>query len=313
MTAIRFIDRKEHVLPQTKTLYRLAIIVALVGNALLLALKAVGAFVTASSAIYADAANSAADVGYSLLMALGLWLSLRPADETHPHGHRRIEPLVGLFIGTMMALAGVEAVRTGISAWRQGGRRILSAWGLVVPAITCVLKATMYPLVRSIGRRASSPAIIASAKDNLSDTLTSAVALVGVAASRFGVAWADPLAALLVAVWIFRASWDVLHENVQQLVGGSVPASFRESIIEAVRSVPEVCEIDQLIVEYAGPQVRADIHVTADRTLSLDQVHRLSHRVRAAVESLEQVDHAFVHVEPCVDCSLHATEVKSFE
>ena len=88
----------DNVSPHTRRLYVQASIVALLGNVLLVIGKGAAALVSGSSALYADAANSAADVAYSMLMGVGLWLALQPPDPGHPHGHRRIESLVSLFI-----------------------------------------------------------------------------------------------------------------------------------------------------------------------------------------------------------------------
>ncbi len=92
------VDR-DNISAATRRLYSRASLVAVVGNLALFGAKWAAAQTSGSSAIYADAANSASDVAYSLLMGLGLWLSLRPPDAGHPHGHRRIESLVSLLIG----------------------------------------------------------------------------------------------------------------------------------------------------------------------------------------------------------------------
>ena len=98
--------------PRVRGLYTQAIAIALVGNVVLLLAKAIGAWLTQSSAIYADAANSASDVAYSVLMAVALRLSLRPPDVSHPHGHRRIESLVSMLIGVMMTAAAATDSET---------------------------------------------------------------------------------------------------------------------------------------------------------------------------------------------------------
>lgn len=283
---------------ETSLLYQRAGYIALAGNILLFAAKAIVAWVSGSSAIYADAANSGSDVAYSLLMFVGLWLSVRPADATHPHGHRRIEPMVSLVIGLMMTLAGVEAARSGILRFQQGLQAVLSNWALAIPFITMFIKTGMYFGVRRIGRAVHSPAILASARDNLSDILTSLVALIGVGTSRLAFPAADPIAALLVSAWILRGAFFVLREAVQQLIGGAGSPELDERIAQAALGVPGVQGIEQLVAEFVGPRVWVDIHVLADRSQTLEETHRFSHAVRAALEALPEVERAFVHVEP---------------
>lgn len=278
--------------------YRTAGYIALAGNLALFGAKGLVAWTSQSSAIYADAANSGSDVAYSLLMMLGLWLAVQPADRGHPHGHQRIEPMVSLVIGAMMTVAGVAAARAGYQAWRHGPQPIVSTWALIIPIVTALVKAGMYYVVRRLGRATASPAILASAKDNLSDVLTSGVALLGVATSRLALPAADPLAALIVSLWIFRNAFSVLSEAVRHLIGGAASREMDEVIIGVVSVLPGVRGIEQLITQFVGPKLWIDIHILADGGQPLDETHALSHAVRAAIEALPEVDHAFVHVEP---------------
>lgn len=287
-------DIPDHV----QRLYARASLVALFGNLFLLVAKAVVAHVSGSTAVYADAANSASDVVYCLFMGVGLWLSLQPADSSHPHGHRRIEPLVSMGIGLAMSLAGFEAARMGIRAWQAGPSQLSSSWAFAAILITAAIKAVMYVVTLRIARRTGSPALQASATDNLADVLASGMAFVGVGLNRLGFLGADPLAGLCVAVWILYGAAQVLIVSVRQCIGGAPPPELSEAILDRARQVAGVLAVHQVIVEYVGPQVRADIHINMDGRLSLDEVHRVSDRVRETVEALEQVDHAFVHVEP---------------
>lgn len=297
MGEVQRID-EDNIAPQIRLLYLRASAIALAGNLVLLVAKGAAAAVSGSSAVYADAANSAADLFYSLFLGVALWLSLRPPDLGHPHGHRRIEPLVSVVIGLAMGYAGVQAALTGWRTLRTGPEAITSVWAYLAPVGTVLVKYGMYRTVRRIGEQAHSPALRASAKDNLMDVVSSAAALIGVSASRLIAAIADPLAAFVVAVWILRGAYEVLHEGVRQLIGGGASPELTQAVIEAAHSVPGVIDVHQVIVEYVGPQVRADVHIDMDRRANLEEVHEVSDAVRAAIEEMAEVDHAFIHVEP---------------
>jgi cation diffusion facilitator family transporter len=279
-------------------LYRQAIIIALAGNILLLTAKGFVAWISGSAAIFAEAANSASDVAYSLLMVVGLWMSLRPPDLSHPHGHRRYEPLVSIVIGAMMTYAGIKAGLTGYQTWRNGPQAITSVFALMVPVLTVAIKWFMYKAVSRIGKEAASPALLASARDNLADVVTSTAALLGVALNRWVWPVADPVAAFVVSLWIFRNAGNVLWDSIKQLVGAAAPPELTQQVVDKVRAVPGVLGVHQVIIEYVGPQVRVDLHIDMDGRLPLEQVHRVSDAVRQAVEAMEEVDHAFIHVEP---------------
>ena len=296
LSGIQLIDADD-IPARKRRLYMQASVLTVLGNTLLLVGKGIAASISGSSAIHADAANSAADVAYSVLMGLGLWLSLRPADASHPHGHRRIESLVGVFIGLMMGLASAEALHTGIDTWRRGTTPTVSALPVLILVGSGLIKGSMYLVVRRIGETATSPALSASARDNLTDVISSGMALLGLLGSQL-VFTADPLAALLVSLWILRGAWQVLWENLRQLIGGSVAPEFGHAVLNAAQSVPGVLGVHQVIIEYVGPQAYVDMHIEMDGEVSLYEAHRVSDAVCEAVESLEEVDHAFVHVEP---------------
>jgi cation diffusion facilitator family transporter len=278
--------------------YRQATWVAIGGNVVLAVAKGAVAWLSGSSAVLSDAANSFSDVLYSLTMATGLRLARRPADEGHPQGHSRFEPLVGLLIAVAMGVAGVTAIREGIHRFLSGAVAIDPGWPTVALMGSALVKVVMYLLARRAGRLACSPAIRASARDNLADVITSAAALVGVWGSRLVHPLFDPGAGIVVALWVFRAAWDILHENVGYLAGQCAPPELVAQIVAAASAVPRVLSVHQVIADYVGPQLRVDMHIDVDGGITLRQAHAIADQVQAQVEALPAVDLAFIHVEP---------------
>ncbi len=276
-----------------------ALAMTLAGNVLLVLGKGVVARLTGSSALYADAANSASDVVYSCLMALGLWLSLRPPDATHPQGHGRFEALAGLVVAAAMTLAAVEAGRAALIGFLHGGQVVPAGWPTLVLVLSAGVKAGMYGGVHAIARKSHSPTLDAAAKDNLSDVLTSLAAFVGTLFSRVLHPLADPVAGALVALWILRAAAGVWLDNIRYLTGGAAPAELRDKIVAEAQAVRGVLNVHQVLTEHVGPQLIADLHINVDGTLPLAEAHAISDAVRHRVESLPEVDRAYVHVEPC--------------
>jgi cation diffusion facilitator family transporter len=283
---------------ERQRLYRRAIWITIAGNVLLAAAKGTVAWLSGSSAVLSDAANSISDVLYSLLLAMGLYLAQRPADESHPQGHSRFEPLVSLIITIAMGVAGVAALREGILRFISGATAIEPGWPTVALAGSALVKVVMFLLVGRIGRQADSPAIRACGRDNLSDVLTSAAALVGVWGSDLIHPLLDPVAGVAVALWIFRAMWGILSENLGYLTGRGAGLELTEQIISVASAVPGVLDVHQVIADHVGPQLRVDMHIDVDGEIGLDQAHAIADQVQAQVEALPAVDLAFVHVEP---------------
>lgn len=279
-------------------LYRRAILVAVIGNFVLAVGKGGVAWISGSSAVLSDAANSLSDTLYGLFMALGLYVARQPADQSHPQGHSRFEPLVSLLIAVVMGMAGYAAVREAVDRFRTGAVAIPLEWPIAILAGSVLAKAVMYRLVLDAGKKAESPAIRASARDNLTDVLASSAALIGVLGSNFVHPLLDPLAGVVVALWILRAVWGIVRENLGYLTGRGAPLEVTEDIIEAASSVRGVLDVHQVIADYVGPELRVDMHIDVDGDITLREAHAIGEQVEARVEALPAVDLAFVHVEP---------------
>lgn len=284
--------------PERKNLYSQAIAVTLAGNILLAGGKALAAYLSGSVAILADAANSLSDVLYSFLMMLGLNVAQRPPDLSHPQGHSRFEPLIGMVVALAMATAGFEAARASIERLISGGRAVDPGLPTIILLASAAVKLGMYLFINRIATRVSSPSLRVTAMDNLSDVLTSIAAIVGVLGSHFIHPLLDPLAGLVVAAWIFRAAFRAGRENLQYLTGAGAPPELRQKIIQIAESVPGVIKVHHLITDYSGPKFVVDMHVNVDGKLTLTQAHAISDEINERLTSLPDVDRAYVHIEP---------------
>jgi cation diffusion facilitator family transporter len=281
-----------------RSLYKRAVLVAIGGNAFLAASKGLVALLSGSSAVLSDATNSLSDTLYSLLMGLGLYVAQRPADESHPQGHSRFEPLVSLGVALAMFVAGVMAVRESLARFGQPIAAIQLGWPTLVLIMSALVKVGMFAGVRRLGREARSPAIQASARDNLADVLASVSALAGVWGSRLVHPGLDPIAGAVVALWIFRTAWQVTWENLGYLTGRGAPEELTDRIAQTAGEVLGVDGVHRVIADHVGPQLRVDIHITVDPAMALEGAHEISEEVRRRIEALPDVDTAFVHVEP---------------
>lgn len=290
--------RPSQIDPARLRLYRRAIWIALVGNGILVLAKGATAWLSGSTAVLATAVDSATDLVYTLFMAWGLSRSQQPADEGHPQGHARIEPVVSSVIGLIMGLAGWEVVKRAIGGLQGEPAALASGWPALVLVGSALVKVVMYILVRRLGRQARSPAIMATAQDNLADVISSGAALAGVLAARWIHPLADPVAGLVVSVWIFRNAAAILAENLGYLTGRAAPPELLDKVHAAACGVDGVAGVHRVIADYVGPQVRVELHVEVDPDCSLLRAHQISNAVRDAVIALDDVDLAFVHLEP---------------
>jgi cation diffusion facilitator family transporter len=286
--------------PQHKqnSLYRWALIITVTGNVLLAGGKALVAYFTGSAAIYADAANSISDVVYSILMVVGLSMAMQPPDLDHPQGHSRFEPLVGLIVTLSMAFAGFEAARNSIVRYMAGGEVIQVGLPTMVLLASAAVKAGMFVAISRIGKTLGSPTLATTAKDNLSDVLTSIAAFLGVLGSSFIHPLADPIAGFVVAIWIFRQVILVGKENLSFLTGRAATREEMDEFIKAAKSVPGVESVHHIMTDYVGPKLIVDMHINVDGAKTLIEVHQISDAVIIRLKEFPVVDRAYVHIEP---------------
>ncbi|GAP15433.1 cation diffusion facilitator family transporter [Longilinea arvoryzae] len=283
--------------PEKGRLFRRALIITLAGNIVLAVTKAIAARLSGSAALFADAANSVSDVAYSVMMVLGLWMAQRPPDIGHPQGHSRFEPLVGLMVTFSMAFAGYEAARNSIERFVVGGETIQMGLPVFVLLFAAAVKAGMFGSIRSIAKKVDSPTLSTTAADNLSDVLTSAAAFVGILGSSL---WPvlDPIAGIVVAVWIFRAVYNAGKENLKFLTGAGASEETRQQIVEVAEKVPGVLRVHHMMTDYVGPKLVIELHVNMDGAMTLSEAHLVSDEITRRLQELPDVDRAYVHIEP---------------
>ncbi len=284
--------------PGQGRLYTRALWITVGGNVLLAAMKAIAAYLSGSIALYADTANSISDVLYSLLMVLGLWMAQRPPDLSHPQGHSRYEPLVGLMVSFSMAFAGYEAGRASLERFLVGGIAIEPGLPTIVLIISASVKLGMFFAIRHIAAQLYSPTLRTTAKDNISDVLTSSAAFIGAFGSSLIHPLFDPIAGFVVSLWIFRAAFLAAKENLTFLTGGGADEELRQKIVETAQSVPGVLRVHHLMTDYSGPRLVLDLHINVDGSSPLRHTHQIEDEVMHRLEALKEVDRAYVHIEP---------------
>jgi cation diffusion facilitator family transporter len=283
---------------RSRALRRVALLV-LGTNLLLVVLKGVVSLETGSLALGSEALNSLADAAYSLVIVGGLYLTTRPPDFEHPHGHERIEPFVSLFVAVGIFAAGIAVL------WQAGtslaGPGVDVQRGPVAVAVLAVAAAVKYGLYRyclRAGRERRSPALVATAVDNRNDILTALAAMGGVAGAALGYPMLDPLAAAAVAVGILYTGVEVVRDNVDYLLGAAPPEDLRADIVRRALSHPDVRGAHDVIAHYVGPEIDVSLHIEVEGDRTLLEAHRIETEVIEAIRELPEVDDVFVHVDP---------------
>ena len=275
-------------------------------NVTLTALKFAAGILGCSAAMIADAVHSLSDLLTDFVVLLFVRISSRPADSDHPYGHGKYETLATVIVAVALLAAG------GVLA-AEGVQKILSAIHgeeLVMPGrialwaalISIAAKEIIYLLTIRVSRRVQSSALEANAWHHRTDALSSVATSIGIGgALLFGCKWAilDPIAAVLVSIFILVAAARLLHEALQDLLEKRLPEEVENEIRAMVAADSEMSEMHKLRTRRVGNVYSIEMHLRMDGNMPLAEAHRhsamLEQRLR---ERFGQQTMITIHMEP---------------
>ncbi len=279
-----------------------ATLLGMVINTVLAAGKLAVGILGHSHALMADAVESLADIFSSIVVWRGLVLAAEPADEEHPYGHGKAEPIASAIVATMLLLAAVGIVLTAtreILAGKTEGPRWFT---LPVLVVVVLIKELLFRFVAHEARSVDSSVVHTDAWHHRSDAITSLAAFVGISVSLAGgkgFESADDVAAVLAAGIIAWNGWQLLRPALNDLMDAAASPEVVAQIRRAASSVEPVQRIEKCIVRKSGHRYLVDMHVEVDPTMSVQRSHMIAHEVKDKVRTaLPAVKDVLVHIEP---------------
>ena len=269
-----------------RKIYRVTF-VGFVVNLVLSVLKLAAGIVGRSGAMVADAVHSFSDLATDVVVIAFARISAKPRDDGHDYGHGKYETLATIIISLALGIVGA-----GILAGSIRDIRIVVDGGLLPrPGLVALVAAGVSIVVKEILYRY-----------HRSDALSSLGTLVGIACAYFlGQKWriADPIAALVVAVFIFKVAFDLVRTGLNELLERSLPADVEEEILRIVTADPEVCQPHNLRTRRIGAAIAVEVHVRMDGAMTVARSHALTvdieRRLRARFGEGTMIA---IHVEP---------------
>ncbi len=269
------------------------------GNAVLFAAKIVVGYSFNSIALISDSFNSLTDIVASTIVLISVRASYQAPDAGHPFGHHRAQPIAGLVVAILTGIVGFEIIAQSVGRVFSGEEMRPGVLPLILLAGVMVVKLGRHIVARVIARRANSTALRASAVDHRNDVLVSAAVIVGVgAADLLGYRIFDPLAAMAVGAWIIVAGFRIGRDNIKFLMGAAPPPELVQRIKGVANATPGVLGINDVFAHYVGTSVEIEVHINVDRRISIDEAHGIGKRVQRAIEEMDEVSRAFIHIDP---------------
>ena len=244
--------------------------------------KVTAGIVGHSHAVVADGVHSLSDLVTDFAVIAGVHFWSKPADRRHPHGHQRIETLVSVVIGFILAAV---AVGMAIEAVSGGHSRVWPAptgIAFIAALLSMVVKEGLYHWTVRVGRRVDSPALVANAWHHRSDALSSvpAAIAVGVALLNPELGFVDRIGAVVVCMFILVAAFRIIGPALSQLIDTAAPEQDQLRLEELARSVDGVRDAHAIRTRYVGSKLAVDLHVVVDPSLSVEQGHGIAEAVK---------------------------------
>ena len=259
----------------------------------------VGTF-TGSVAVTADAANNLSDAGGSIISLISIRLAQKPVDRDHPFGHGRMEYLGALGVGVLILLMGVELLLSGVDSILHPVRPAFGWVPLLLLIFSILMKVWLYFFYTHVGKKIDASALLAAAKDSLSDVLaTSAVAL-SMVIGVFTAFPVDGVMGVIVAALVLKAGFDVCKDTIDSLMGGKPDKELGRRIIDMLMKYDKILGTHDLILHDYGPgRCVASVHAEVPADGDILELHEMIDQAEREISTELNIP-ICIHMDPIV-------------
>ena len=276
--------------------------VSIIVNLALSLFKLIAGIAAHSGAMVSDAVHSASDVFSTFIVMIGVTISGKESDKEHPYGHERLECVASLLLAMVLALTGLGIGKTGVEKILGGEAAGLAVPGLLalIAAVSSVaIKEWMYWYTRAAAKKINSGALMADAWHHRSDALSSIGAFIGILGSRMGYPILDPIASLVICLFILKAAYDIFQDALAKMVDKACPEEVVDRMREIILAQEGVEGIDDIKTRLFGARMYVDVEISVDGDKTLRAAHEIANRVHDAIEdAFPEVKHCMVHENP---------------
>lgn len=259
-----------------------------------------------SVSVISEAVHSSLDLLAAIIAYLAVRQSARPADQEHRYGHGKFENLASITEALLIFAAAVLIVYHSIPRLlhRQFVVQALD-WGMLVMGLSAAVNWFISSHLLRVARLSDSPALQADALHLRTDVYTSLGVLAGIGGIRLtGWYWLDPAIAMVVALMIIRAAWELTADSLRSMLDQSLPAGEEELICQVLQKhSASYVAYQNLRTRKAGPYRYIDLQLVVPARLTTAQAHAICDAIEQDLQDQLQNPDVIIHVEPCTaDC-----------
>ena len=274
---------------------------SIIGNTCLAIIKGLAGFFGNSYALIADGIESTTDIFASLLVLFGIKYSNRPADENHPYGHGRAEPLITfLVVGFLITSATIIAYESIGNI--QTPHDLPQSWTLIILGAIIIWKEYSFQLVMKRSIETNSSSLKADAWHHRSDAITSVAAFIGIAIALVlgkGYESADDWAALFASCFILYNSYLIFRPALSEIMDEHLYDDLIEHIRTVAARVEGIIDTEKCFIRKSGMKYHVDLHAIVNAEISVKQGHQLAHKLKDTLrKEIPELGHVLIHIEP---------------
>lgn len=271
-------------------------------NTLLSLLKLAAGILASSEAMVSDAVHSASDVFSTFVVIIGIRMAGKKADKEHPYGHERMECVAAILLSAVLTVTGAGIGFSGLRKIVSGSVEEITVPGVLAMAaavLSVIVKEWMFWYTRRNAKKVNSGALMADAWHHRSDSLSSVGAFIGIIGARLGFPMMDPLASVIICLFIFQAAYEIFKDAIDKMVDKSCDDETEQKIRALTLRQQGVMRVDALHTREFGNKIYVDLEIAADGHLSLNESHEIAENVHDEIEkAFPLIKHIMIHVNP---------------
>ncbi|NFN88582.1 cation transporter [Clostridium sporogenes] len=273
--------------------------ITIIANVILSFIKVLFGIIGNSAATIADGIHSLSDVLSTIAVIIGLKISSKPADKNHPYGHEKLEAITSKLLASILFLTALFIGYSGIKIIISKDFSIPSKITIYIAILSIITKEWMYRYTLKAANKINSTALKADAWHHRSDSFSSIGTLIGIVGARLKYPILDPIASLVICIFIIKVSIDIYKTSINQLVDHCADEKTIHMITKQIKSIKEVERIDELKTRLHGSKLYVDVEIALDYSLSLKESHSIAEKVHDRIEaSNNNIIHCMIHVNP---------------
>ncbi|HXP50867.1 MAG TPA: cation diffusion facilitator family transporter [Bacteroidia bacterium] len=277
------------------------VILSMVVNLVLAAVKGTAAFFGNSNALMADAAESFSDVMSSVIVFIGIKTAVKEPDEDHPYGHGKAEPIASIAVVVFLLFTAIAIASRAVERlWNPPP--VPESFTLYVLTGVIIIKELVYRYMHKKAKSFGSTALLAEALHNRSDAITSIMAFVGILLAIVGgpkFIAADAYASIVASGIIAFNAIRIFKPALNELMDAAPPEELKEEVKRIPLTVAGVIEVEKCFLRKMGMRYLVDMHVVVDGKITVNEGHAIAHHVKNEIqEQMPIISDVLVHIEP---------------